>query len=239
MADLLKFYRIHISQPSPLGLVRARHFEYCFRSQNIEPLVEDFRRFSHMHVQLGFYSFRWRDNVPKIMSAPPKGFTAWKSKFFYVKKVVVACKLFFRNVTEHIPKEKISVPAVGKQDWAATLQAVPLVTLGNKELQYLRMIPWNKPGVKKKLVVKEQDKGDFVVVQFWRTFAVDFEGKIEVVECGEGEEGWYEASVVGFQLPNPTALDAPLPQGRGNVSMFGISFSLQPDIFRNNRVCRR
>ncbi|KAF5774613.1 hypothetical protein HanRHA438_Chr13g0612941 [Helianthus annuus] len=187
MVDSLEFYKIHTSQLSPLGMVRARHFEYCFRSKNSEPLVEGFRQFYQMHVQLGFYFFRWRDNAPKLMSSPPKGFTAWKSKFFYVK-----------------------------EDWAAALQAVPLMTLGNKELQYLRMMLRNKPGVKNKLVMKEQDK-----VRFWRTFADDFKGKIEVVECSEEEEGWYKATVAGFWLPNPTALDAPLRQGRGNVSMFG------------------
>ncbi|MFS8008348.1 hypothetical protein Hanom_Chr14g01271621 [Helianthus anomalus] len=31
MADLLEYYMIHISQLSPLGMVCARHFEYCFR----------------------------------------------------------------------------------------------------------------------------------------------------------------------------------------------------------------
>ncbi|MFS7981332.1 hypothetical protein Hanom_Chr10g00949671 [Helianthus anomalus] len=190
MADLREFYRIHISQLSSLGM----------------PLVEDFR--------LGFYSFRLRDNAPKIISVPPKGFTVWKSKFFYVKEATVVYKLLFRNVTENIPKEKITVPEVGVQDWAATLQAIPLVTLANKELQYLRMMMRNKSGVKKKLVVKEHEK----VVQLWRTFVDDFEGKIAVEEFGEGEEGWYEATIAGFHVPNPTALDAPLPKGRSNVA---------------------
>ncbi|KAJ0623225.1 hypothetical protein HanIR_Chr01g0029451 [Helianthus annuus] len=93
------------------------------------------------------------------------------------------------------------------------------MALGNKELQYLHMM---LQGVKNKLVVKEQDQGDFVVVvQFWRNFASNFEGKIEVVECGEGEEGWYKATVGGFRLPNQAALDAPLPQGKGNLGALG------------------
>ncbi|MFS8024334.1 hypothetical protein Hanom_Chr16g01462021 [Helianthus anomalus] len=50
IADLLEYYRIHISQLSPLGMVRARHLEYCFRSQEIVPTVADFRRFYQMHV---------------------------------------------------------------------------------------------------------------------------------------------------------------------------------------------
>ncbi|MFS8003076.1 hypothetical protein Hanom_Chr13g01209641 [Helianthus anomalus] len=48
-----------------------------------------------------------------------------------------------------------------------------------------------------------------------------FEGKIKVVECGEGEEEWYEATVGGFHLPNQAALEAPLPQGKGNLGALG------------------
>ncbi|KAJ0680934.1 hypothetical protein HanPI659440_Chr16g0630061 [Helianthus annuus] len=94
MVDLLEFYRIHISQLSPLGMVRACHFKYCFRSQDIVLLVENFRRFYQMHTQLSFSSFRPREGAPKIMSSPPKGLTTWKSKFFYVKEAAVGCKQF-------------------------------------------------------------------------------------------------------------------------------------------------
>ncbi|MFS7998636.1 hypothetical protein Hanom_Chr12g01156251 [Helianthus anomalus] len=31
MVELREYYNIHISQLSPLGMVRARHFEYCLR----------------------------------------------------------------------------------------------------------------------------------------------------------------------------------------------------------------
>ncbi|KAJ0788594.1 hypothetical protein HanPI659440_Chr05g0193551 [Helianthus annuus] len=68
MAELLEYYRIHISQLSPLGMVRARHFEYCFRSQDLEPAGEKFCRFYQMQAQLGFYSFLlWSVfvNIPK------------------------------------------------------------------------------------------------------------------------------------------------------------------------------
>ncbi|KAJ0800328.1 hypothetical protein HanPI659440_Chr03g0101701 [Helianthus annuus] len=75
MVDLLESYNIHISQLSPLGMVRARHFEYCFRSQNLEPLVEDFQQFYQLHVMLGFYSFYLRKTAPKIMPVLPKGLT--------------------------------------------------------------------------------------------------------------------------------------------------------------------
>ncbi|KAJ0551001.1 hypothetical protein HanHA300_Chr07g0252211 [Helianthus annuus] len=74
MADLLEYYRIHISQLSPLGMVRVRQFEYCFWSQGIELTIEHFRRFYQLQVQLGFYSFFARKSVKKILKTPPKCF---------------------------------------------------------------------------------------------------------------------------------------------------------------------
>ncbi|MFS8024335.1 hypothetical protein Hanom_Chr16g01462031 [Helianthus anomalus] len=149
------------------------------------------------------------------MFVPPKGYIAWKSKFFNMKEALVACQEYFRNVAGNIPKETITTPDAGKQDWAGTLQADLIIAFANRELHYQRMMLWSKPGMKKKLVVKEKDD----VVRFWRSFADDFEGKIVVEECNEGEEGWYEATIGNFRLPNQAALDAPLSQGKGNVSM--------------------
>ncbi|MFS7993357.1 hypothetical protein Hanom_Chr12g01093101 [Helianthus anomalus] len=205
MAEFLEYNRIHISQLSPLGMVRARHFDYCFRSQDVEPKLEDFRRFYQMHAQVGIYSFRLRDNAPKFILAPSMGFTTWKSKFFYVREAAVACKQYFRDVSMNIPKEKIHVPEVGVSDWADALQVVPIVALDNRELMYL-------------------------LVRFQRSFPEAFEGKIAVEECGEGEQGLYEATVAGFWLLDPTALKALLPQGQGNVSMFVYILSLESDI---------
>ncbi|KAM0025915.1 hypothetical protein Hdeb2414_s0021g00580301 [Helianthus debilis subsp. tardiflorus] len=77
-------------------------------------------------------------------------------------------------------------PRGGKTRLASAPAVVPLKTLGNKELQYLRMMLWNKPRHKTKLVLKENNK----VVAFWRFLRADFEGKLEVVDYDAGEEGW-------------------------------------------------
>ncbi|KAM0040459.1 hypothetical protein Hdeb2414_s0012g00394121 [Helianthus debilis subsp. tardiflorus] len=79
------------------------------------------------------------------------------------------------------------------------------------------MMLWNKSGVRTKLVFKENNQ----VVAFWRTFRSDSERKIEVVACSEGEEGWYEAIVGNFRLPNQAALNATFPQGKGNLGALG------------------
>ncbi|KAM0036145.1 hypothetical protein Hdeb2414_s0014g00422831 [Helianthus debilis subsp. tardiflorus] len=148
-----------LSQPSQLGMVHARHFEYLFRSHNIVPLVEDFRRFYQMTVTLGFFSFSLRKVSPKLMTAP-KGLTKWKAKFFYVKEAAVTCKLHFRNMTGNIATKQLSTPGVGEQAWLGYIRVVPLKALGNRQLQYLHMMLWGKPGQKTKLVLKENGEGN-------------------------------------------------------------------------------
>ncbi|MFS7997877.1 hypothetical protein Hanom_Chr12g01147131 [Helianthus anomalus] len=55
---VLEYYKLHISQLSPLGMIRVRNFEYTFRALGIEPIVGDFWRFYQLSVSMGFLSFR-------------------------------------------------------------------------------------------------------------------------------------------------------------------------------------
>ncbi|MFS7984839.1 hypothetical protein Hanom_Chr11g00991381 [Helianthus anomalus] len=58
VAEVLEWYKLHISQLSSFGMIRVRNFEYIFRPLGIEPIVGDFRRFYQMTVSMGFFSFR-------------------------------------------------------------------------------------------------------------------------------------------------------------------------------------
>ncbi|KAJ0569092.1 hypothetical protein HanHA300_Chr05g0162101 [Helianthus annuus] len=217
MMDLLEYYNIHISQLSPLGMVRARHFEYTFRAQNVVPLVEDFRRFYQMTEMMGFFSFRMRDGAPKLMN-PPKGLSKWKAEFFYVKAAAVTARLHLRNVTDTIATEKLNTPEQGKQAWLPHLHLIPFKKLANRELQILRMMLRGKPGQKTKPVLKEKNEDDLAIdAPLWRMFCSDFEGKIEIVKCGLDEEGWYDTVVGNFRVPDEAALNALLAQGKGKV----------------------
>ncbi|MFS8007340.1 hypothetical protein Hanom_Chr14g01259881 [Helianthus anomalus] len=69
--SVLEWYKIHISQLSPFGIIRIRNFEYTFRDLGIEP-TGDFRRFYQLTVSLGFFSFRQRDGSTKLMK--PQGY---------------------------------------------------------------------------------------------------------------------------------------------------------------------
>ncbi|KAF5802250.1 hypothetical protein HanXRQr2_Chr06g0257391 [Helianthus annuus] len=88
VVEVLEWYKVHISQLSPFGMIRIRNFEFTFRALGIEPTVGDFRRFYQMTVSLGFFSFRQREGSPKLMT-PPKGMAMWKKKFFYVKAAAI------------------------------------------------------------------------------------------------------------------------------------------------------
>ncbi|MFS8006696.1 hypothetical protein Hanom_Chr14g01252251 [Helianthus anomalus] len=45
VAEILEYYKLHISQLSPVGMIRVRNFEYTFIALGLEPNIGDFRRF--------------------------------------------------------------------------------------------------------------------------------------------------------------------------------------------------
>ncbi|MFS7922792.1 hypothetical protein Hanom_Chr03g00253161 [Helianthus anomalus] len=157
VVEVLEWYKIHISQLSLLGMIRIRNFESTFRALGIEPVVGDFRRFYQMTVSLGFFSFRQRDGSPKLM-APPKGMTKWKMKFFYIKVVAIVAKMTFRNVTETIITETISVPSLKTVEWFPWLQTIEWVKLSNTQLWVLRMM-LTRRNKRSKPVVPEKSGG--------------------------------------------------------------------------------
>ncbi|KAJ0570226.1 hypothetical protein HanHA300_Chr05g0175651 [Helianthus annuus] len=132
VVEILVYYKLHISQLSPLGMIRVRNFEYTFPALGIEPSVGDFRHFYQSTVQLDFFSFRQRDSAPKLM-LPPKGMTKWKTKFFYVKAATITAKLQFRNVTGTIITENIVVPKAETVDWFSRLRIIGWFKLDNRQ----------------------------------------------------------------------------------------------------------
>ncbi|KAJ0493559.1 hypothetical protein HanIR_Chr12g0587541 [Helianthus annuus] len=78
LAHILQYYGFHISQMSPPGMVRVRHFEFLCRSHDIEPTVDKFRVCYQLIRNMGFYSFGNRGAAKKILLNPPKSFHDWK-----------------------------------------------------------------------------------------------------------------------------------------------------------------
>ncbi|MFS7923011.1 hypothetical protein Hanom_Chr03g00255791 [Helianthus anomalus] len=216
VADVLEWYKLHISQLSPFVMIRVQNFEYTFRALGIEPTVGDFRRFYQLTVSLGFFSFRQRDSSPKLMT-PPKGITKWKTKFFYIKAAAVTAQLTFRNVTDTIITETIVVPSVKSVDWFPRLRTIEWQRLSNTQLWVLRMM-LGRASRKARPVVREKSGEDATL---WRIFDPEFEGKVEVLACEEGEEGFNLTIHNNFRIPDRDALQTPLPQGKGDLGALG------------------
>ncbi|KAJ0592099.1 hypothetical protein HanHA300_Chr03g0080931 [Helianthus annuus] len=82
LGNILQYYSFHISQLSPMGIVRVWNFEFVCRSQGEEPTVDKFRAFYQLQSNMGFFSFALR-SAKKILINPPKSFHDRKMKFFF------------------------------------------------------------------------------------------------------------------------------------------------------------
>ncbi|KAJ0524982.1 hypothetical protein HanHA300_Chr09g0306731 [Helianthus annuus] len=215
VVDVLEWYKVHISQVSPFGMIRIRNFEFTFRALGIEPTVGDFRRFYQMTVSMGFFSFRQRDGTPKLMT-PPKGMTMWKKKFFYIKAAAIVADMTFRNVTETIIAETIAVPSSKSVEWLPQLQTIETVKLTNTQLWLLRMML--RRSKNSKPVVREKSGEN---APAWRMFAPDFLGTVETVVCADGEEDHNTIIRSNFRVPTEAALAVELPSGKGDLGALG------------------
>uniref|UniRef100_A0A251SLB1 Transposase (putative) gypsy type domain-containing protein n=1 Tax=Helianthus annuus TaxID=4232 RepID=A0A251SLB1_HELAN len=215
VVDVLEWYKVHISQVSPFGMIRIRNFEFTFRALGIEPTVGDFRRFYQMTVSMGFFSFRQRDGTPKLMT-PPKGMTMWKKKFFYIKAAAIVADMTFRNVTETIIAETIAVPSSKSVEWFPQLQTIETVKLTNTQLWLLRMMLRMSKNSKPVVRVKSGENAPA-----WRMFAPDFLGTVETVVCADGEEDHNTIIRSNFRVPTEAALAVELPSGKGDLGALG------------------
>ncbi|KAM0017324.1 hypothetical protein Hdeb2414_s0027g00686871 [Helianthus debilis subsp. tardiflorus] len=67
-------------------------------------------------------------------------------------------------------------------------------------------------------VVREKSGEDAAM---WRIFAPDFKGKVEVVACTEGEEGFNFTNCNNFRVPAEAALAVEFPHGKGDLGALG------------------
>ncbi|KAM0035653.1 hypothetical protein Hdeb2414_s0015g00448981 [Helianthus debilis subsp. tardiflorus] len=216
VVEVLEWYKLHISQVSPFGMMRIRNFEYTFHAFGIEPTVGDFRQFYQMTVSLGFFSFRQRDSSPKLM-APPKGLTKWRTKFFYVKVAAITARLQLRNVMDTIITDNISLSRADTVDWFSDLRIIGWVKLDNTQLWVLRMM-LGRMSRKARPVVREKSGEDAPVSRISCPY---FKGKVVVLPCEDGEEGFNVTIRDNFRVPVSAALEVELPQGKGNLGALG------------------
>ncbi|KAM0002109.1 hypothetical protein Hdeb2414_s0342g00872391 [Helianthus debilis subsp. tardiflorus] len=130
---------------------------------------------------MGFFSFRQRDGSPKLM-VPLKGLTKWKTKFLCVKVAAITSRLTFRNVTDTIITENISLPKAEMVDWFPKLRTLGWVKLDNSQLWVLRMI-LGRMSRSAMPIVREK----MVDAPLWRMFHPKFKGKVGMVACEDSE----------------------------------------------------
>ncbi|MFS7947794.1 hypothetical protein Hanom_Chr06g00552401 [Helianthus anomalus] len=202
---------------APAGYVTMwADFSYTFHALGIEPTVGDFRWFCQMTVSVGFFSFRQRDGSPKLM-VPPKGMTKWKTKFFYIKAAAIPARLAFRNVTDTIITETIRVPQAYTVDCFPRLRIIRWKKLSNSQCWVMRMM-LERMSRKARPVVREKSGENDLL---WRIFDPGFKGKVEVLACADAGEGFNFTIHDNFQLPAREAMEAMLPQGKGDLGALG------------------
>ncbi|KAM0027518.1 hypothetical protein Hdeb2414_s0019g00541151 [Helianthus debilis subsp. tardiflorus] len=107
--EILGYYKFHISQLHPMGM---------------------------LHCSQGFYSFSQRPTAKKILLVPPKSFHEWKTKFFYIKTWAILVKMSFQGA-EDILAETHKTPET--EIWYQDIKDVPSIELPEKALVAAKM----------------------------------------------------------------------------------------------------
>ncbi|KAJ0457042.1 hypothetical protein HanIR_Chr15g0769341 [Helianthus annuus] len=216
MGSILHHYNFHLSQMSPPGMVRVRHFEFLCQSHGIEPTVEKFRAFYQLQRTMGFFSFASRGAAKKILLNPPKSFHDWKPKFFFIREEVLPIAMPFRDWTEAIPKEDLPIPKNAR--WYQQLNPTPNRVFGENVLVAAKMSDRWSPNSKEVPVLKIGDQE----AQLYQAAFATFGGSTGVRPLRDDEESWYDQikgnfmySVDGaFASPPTTTEGAQFPKPR-------------------------
>ncbi|KAJ0716528.1 hypothetical protein HanPI659440_Chr13g0513731 [Helianthus annuus] len=203
MGSILHHYNFHLSQMSPPGMVRVRHFEFLCRSHGIEPTVEKFRAFYQLQRTMGFFSFASRGAAKKILLNPPKSFHDWKPKFFFIREEVLPIAMPFRDWTEPVLKEDLPIPKQAL--WYQQLTPTPNRVFGENVLVAARMSDQWSPDSKEVPVLKIGDQE----AQLYQAAFATFGGSMGVRPLREDEESWYEKIRGNFMYPVADAFTSP------------------------------
>ncbi|KAD5317404.1 hypothetical protein E3N88_17350 [Mikania micrantha] len=108
--QMLGRYGVHISQMSPLGLIRLYHYEFVLRSvqEDVTPLL--FRVFFKLVKKDDWYSFDKRGGPSMIQKVPSSSRDKnWRNKFFYIDERVFPGVMQWRSpldpIIDPIPAE--------------------------------------------------------------------------------------------------------------------------------------
>ncbi|GJT78451.1 putative gypsy type transposase [Tanacetum coccineum] len=125
LVNVLKHYRIHISQLSVLGAAKVSHFEILCRVHGFEPTVGLFRCFYVNSKNKGWVSFSKRPgNTATCYTKPLDSLKNWNDRFFWVD--AFACPASFPwNVNTTMSKDPFPKSSQYNAEHYATLVAYP------------------------------------------------------------------------------------------------------------------
>nr|GEW20795.1 hypothetical protein [Tanacetum cinerariifolium] len=105
LVDILRYFRINISQLSVTGAAEVSHFEILCRVYEIVPTVGLFRCFYVNSKKNGWISFsKHSDNVPVCYTKPLDSLKNWNDHFFWVDSF--ACPALFCGI---LPKTWLEI----------------------------------------------------------------------------------------------------------------------------------
>ncbi|KAD5961338.1 hypothetical protein E3N88_12811 [Mikania micrantha] len=114
--QILGRYGVHISQMSPLGLIRLYHYEFVLLSiqEDVTPLL--FRVFFNLVKKDDWYSFDKRGGPSMIQKVPSSSRDKnWRNKFFYIDERVFPGVMQWRS-----PLDPIVDPIPAESEYANT-----------------------------------------------------------------------------------------------------------------------
>ncbi|GJX13139.1 hypothetical protein Tco_0204897 [Tanacetum coccineum] len=120
--DILRYYQIHLSQLSVIGVAKVSHFEINCRVLNIIPTVNLFLVFYVSSYNSGWISFSKRPakKYPTMYTKPLDSLKNWNNRFFWVDEKVFPTVVAWRMAATKDDKPKV-----------ATLDTHPLHIFGD------------------------------------------------------------------------------------------------------------
>ncbi|GKE87062.1 hypothetical protein Tco_1564537, partial [Tanacetum coccineum] len=97
LLNVIKFFKVHISQIVPLGLNRVVNFEIFCRALHITPRVVLFRVFYTLCKQGDWFSFSRRRGAPQCFYEHWTGLKEWKEHFFLIDRRAIPMAMPWRH----------------------------------------------------------------------------------------------------------------------------------------------
>ena len=112
LLDVIRYFKVHLSQLVPLGMHRATLFEVYCRSMHIPPTTPLFRVFYKLSKQGDWFSFEKRihKNRKVCFGEFPSCLKGWKYNFFFIDRRAIPFAMPWRHsdsdVYGSVPKGK-------------------------------------------------------------------------------------------------------------------------------------